>query len=153
MKILEVISFPGRGEQSSLLWGSRAHCIVVAITFWVHSVHLFGLFDLWQFFRKHTRLFMLLESSFWTFKLELIGSCLDHSELNIHLPPFPRCQGAEGGGWHPAVMFSCWGTGCQTLHFCSRATSMSKLLFLTARATDVASYNWNRMGSTSCYVA
>lgn len=88
-----------------------------------------------------------------TFKTELIGCCLDHSELNIHLSPFPRCQGAEGGGWHPAVMFVCCRTGYQTLHFCSRATSMSKLLFLIALATDVASYNWSHMGTTSCCVA
>lgn len=65
-----------------------------------------------------------------TFKMELIGCCLDHSKLNIHLPPFPRCQGAEGGGWHPAVIFSYCRTGYQTFHSCSRATAQWKLLSL-----------------------
>lgn len=92
------------------------------------------------------------EAASGTFKMELIGCCLDLSELNVYLPPFPRCQGAEGGGWHPAVMFCC-RTEYQTLHFCSRPTSMSKLLFLSAWATDVSSYNWSHMGTTSCCVA
>lgn len=90
-----------------------------------------------------------------TFKMGLVRCCLDHSELNSHqkglkcppvLPaPFPQVPRSSKG---------CNGLllqDCVTRHFtcCSRAGARSKPLFLTAWATDVASYNWSHMGTTS----
>lgn len=117
------------------------------------------LFDLWQLFSPPSSMPGL--SSSWkpttsrTFKMELVRYCLDHSELNSHqkglkcppvLPaPFPQVPRSSRG---------CNGLllqDCVTRHFtcCSRAAARSKPLFLTAWATDVASYNWSHMGTTS----